>query len=48
MGILLASIWKWVAMPSSRGSSPSRDGTQVSCIAGRFFTEPLGKPLSKI
>ena len=26
------------AMPSSRGSSWTRDWTQVSCIAGRFFT----------
>ena len=25
-------------MPSSRGSSGPRDQTQVSCIAGRFFT----------
>ena len=24
-------------MPSSRGSSGSRDGTRVSCIAGRSF-----------
>ena len=35
-------------MPSSRGSSQSRDRTNVSCIsfiAGGFFTtEPLGKP----
>ena len=27
-----------VAMPSSRGSSQSRDHTQVSHIAGEFFT----------
>ena len=27
-----------VAMPSFRGSSQPRDQTQVSCIAGRFFT----------
>ena len=26
-------------MPSSRGSSQPRDQTQVSCIAGRFFTD---------
>ena len=25
-------------MPSSRGSSQPRDGTQVSCTAGGFFT----------
>ena len=28
----------WVAIPFSRGSSQPRDGTRVSCIAGRFFT----------
>ena len=38
MGILQVRILKWVAMPSSRGSSQPRDQTQVSCIAGRFFT----------
>ena len=37
-GILQARILEWVAMPSSRGSSQPRDGTQVSCVAGRFFT----------
>ena len=29
---------EWVAYPSSRGSSTSRDQTQVSHIAGGFFT----------
>ena len=31
-------------MPFSRGSSQPRDGTQVFCIAGRFFlpSEPQG------
>ena len=46
-GILQARTLEWVAMPSSRGSSPSRDGTRVSCsfcIAGRFC-QPLRKPL---
>ena len=38
MGILLARTLKWVAMPSSRGSSQSRDQTQVSHASGRFFT----------
>ena len=38
MGILQARIVEWVTMPSSRGSSQPRDETQVSCIAGRFFT----------
>ena len=36
--ILQARILKWVAMPSSRGSYQPRDWTQVSCIAGGFFT----------
>ena len=39
-GILQARILEWVAMPSSRGSSPPRDRTHISydsCIAGRFF-----------
>ena len=38
MGIFQASVLEWVAMPSFRGSSQPRDWTQVSCIAGRFFT----------
>ena len=38
MGILQARILEWVSMPSSRGSSQPRDWTQVSCIAGGFFT----------
>ena len=38
MGILQAKILEWVAMPSSRESSQLRDRTQVSPIAGRFFT----------
>ena len=37
-GILQARILEWVAMPSSKGSSQSRDGTYIFCIAGRFFT----------
>ena len=37
-GILQARILEWVAFPFSRGSSQTRDQTQVSCIAGRFFT----------
>ena len=37
-GILQARILEWVAFPFSRGSSQPRDRTQVSCIAGRFFT----------
>ena len=37
-GILQARILEGVALPFSRGSSQPRDQTQVSCIAGRFFT----------
>ena len=37
-GILQARILEWVAMPSSRRSSQARDRTQISCIAGGFFT----------
>ena len=37
-GILQARILEWLASLSSRGSSQSRDRTQVSHIAGRFFT----------
>jgi len=33
-----ARILAWVARPSSRRSSQPRGQTQVSCIAGRFFT----------
>jgi len=38
MRILQARILEWVAMPSSTGSLQPRDWTQVSCIAGGFFT----------
>ena len=37
-GILQTRTLEWVAIPSSRGSSQPRYPTQVSCIAGRFFT----------
>ena len=37
-GILQARILEWVAIPSSKGSSQPRDWTQISLIAGRFFT----------
>ena len=36
--ILLARILKWVAFPSSKGSSQPRDRAQVSGIADGFFT----------
>ena len=38
-GILKARILEWVAIPFSRGSSLSSNQTQVSCIAGKFFTD---------
>ena len=38
LGILQARILEWVAFAFSRGSSQPRDWTQVSRIAGRFFT----------
>ena len=37
-GILQARILEWVAVSSSRGPFWPRDWTQVSCTAGRFFT----------
>ena len=37
-GILQVRILEWVAIPLSSGSSWPRDWTQVSYIAGRFFT----------
>ena len=37
-GILQARILEWETVSSSRGSSQPRDRTQVSHIAGRFFT----------
>ena len=37
-GILQARILEWVAFPFSRESSQPGDRTEVSCIAGRFFT----------
>ena len=37
-GILPARIPEWIAIPFSRWSSQLRYQTQVSCIAGGFFT----------
>ena len=37
-GILQARILEWVAFPFSRESSQLREYTQVSRIAGTFFT----------
>ena len=47
---LQARILDWVAVPFSRGSSQPRDWTQVSRIAGSFFTiwgTREGNPLAK-
>ena len=38
LGILQTRILEWVAIRFSRRSSPPRDQTQVSCLAGTFFT----------
>ena len=44
-GISQTRILEWVAISFFRGSSQPRDLTQVSYVAGRFFTtEPTGKP----
>ena len=39
-GIFQARILEWVAISFSRGTSQPRSRTWVSCIAGRFFTNP--------
>ena len=36
--ILQARILEWLAVPFFRGSSQTRDQTQVSHVAGNFFT----------
>ena len=45
-GLFQARILEWVAVLFFRGTSWPRDQTQVSCIAGRFFTSwsTQGKP----
>ena len=42
-GILQARIMEWVAIPSSRGSSPPRDPICISCVSciGRWIFLPL-------
>ena len=37
-GILQTRILEWVVVPFSKGSSQSMDRTQISRIAGGFFT----------
>ena len=36
-GVLQARVLEWVAMPSSRGSSPPRERNRVFCITGGFL-----------
>ena len=43
-GTSQAGILEWVAIPFSRGSSPPRDRTHISCIGRQIFTaEPPRK-----
>ena len=46
-GILQTRIPEWAAFPFSRGSSQPRDQTQVSHIAGGFFTSWAPKEAQK-
>ena len=47
-GILQARTLEWVGIPFSRGSSPPRDWTQASYIAGRVFTIWATRELNSI
>ena len=47
-GILQERILEWVTFPFSRESSQPRDQTQVSRIAGRFFTSWIFLFYSKV
>ena len=48
-GISQARILEWVTISCSEGSSRPKDQTQVSYIAGRFFTaKSAGKLLSEV
>ena len=38
LGILQARILKWIIISFSRGSSPPKDWTCISCITGGLFT----------
>ena len=46
--ILQARILECIAISLSRGSSQPRDLTQVSCVAGRFFTVLKDKLVRKL
>ena len=44
--IFPARLLEWVAISFSKGSSPTKDGTHVSCascLTGEFFTADLGE-----
>ena len=46
-GISQTRILEWVGISFSKGSSQHRNQTQVSCVAGRFFTIwVIGKPIT--
>ena len=45
--ILQARILEWVAFPFSRGSFQSGDRTQVSHIAGGFFTSSATREIQE-
>ena len=47
MGILQAWKLEWVAMPSPRGSSQSKNQTRIPCIAGEFFTHWVTREAQK-
>ena len=48
MGILQARILEWVVNPSSRGSSQSRDWSQVPHLVDSLISEPPGKSMTVI
>ena len=47
-GISQARILEWLVISYFRGSFQPRDQTQVSCIAGRFFTIRVTRESSKV
>ena len=47
-GISQARILEWLAVSYLRGSFQPRDQTQVSCIAGGFFTTRVTRESSKV
>ena len=47
-GISQVRIPEWVAISFSRGPSQPRNRTQVSCVAGRFFTVQATRETQKV